>query len=822
MSGVRLPWVTSLIRSPGGRRALLIAPAAFVVLAGLAWGILSLTWPDHTVHMHVRWASGVTDAQRSDLERRFHLTQGTRSEGLTWEYQLADASTANIRAIVQNEQVADTAHLNRLRYRPEFSQDRLRHIVAYSLVVGGAGALVLLLFAAGSIRVGSPRLTWWSAIASTVRTPSDSTTRERVARPGSRIAGRATAAAVVVGIVTAAAMVSLAGARPLSAAGALAVLYGFGYVAGSLLVGRVDAELDLSLATIRTIAGLLLSTVAFLLSLVLSLPWFVGPVALVASTVSVRGARALVLPHVSLRVRWDGAAAGLLAAILLAPIALTYGYMAPGNFPPVFYNIDTAYTLEKVHAFVAADRYPPDSLSNVGVRRTYHYGSQAMAALISRSSGLLPHHALFLIVLPLLTAGVVAAAVAAARFLSTALPRSVTVPFLLLSIPSLTNPFWSRVGARLWSPENSAVWGILSNEGPNVGSDALILGSIAGIAAAASWGWVLPAFLIGAAILVKTTAGIALFSGFALAETWRAVRAKQLTSPQLVIAGAVFAATAVFFFVISFENNFRMEWSPLYYLREMAARGNLVWTGLDVFWLLLPAIIVLSAGIGDPDRRSTGFLLMGIAPLIVVNATRLDSIVLGGGGTGDDWFQTLHAVPFLLHAFVLSIVGCRWSQLGHGRRTAVLLAMVLAIAPVTVAAARYSLQLLEHPESGNDFVDNRSLAAALAVVPTTGTIVVTNDLRYPAGNFTRDYRQMQIPALFGHQAFAVNYAHEAVEERRGLQQLLQRAEWSGAIVDASRKYGWTHLLIRKDYVHPTPIPLERIFENESYEVFRFR
>jgi hypothetical protein len=82
--------------------------------------------------------------------------------------------------------------------------------------------------------------------------------------------------------------------------------------------------------------------------------------------------------------------------------------------------------------------------------------------------------------------------------------------------------------------------------------------------------------------------------------------------------------------------------------------------------------------------------------------------------------------------------------------------MALVVAPVAAAAARYSFQLLRDPASGNDFVDNRSLAEALAVIPTHGTIIVTNDLRYPAGNFTRDDRQMQIPALFGHQAFAVN------------------------------------------------------------------
>ena len=54
------------------------------------------------------------------------------------------------------------------------------------------------------------------------------------------------------------------------------------------------------------------------------------------------------------------------------------------------------------------------------------------------------------------------------------------------------------------------LWGILSNEGPNVGADFVILASLAGIAAAPVWGWALPAFLIGIAILVKTPTGVAL------------------------------------------------------------------------------------------------------------------------------------------------------------------------------------------------------------------------------------------------------------------------------------------------------------------------
>ena len=578
----------------------------------------------------------------------------------------------------------------------------------------------------------------------------------------------------------------------------MAAVYVFGYVVGSLLVERVDEEFGLAWGVIRTVAGLLLTTAGFLLSLVVSLPWFVVPGALVAAAVSIRRRALLSPPHVGRRFDLDGVVAAVLALIIVSPILLTVFSMARGAFPPVFYNIDTAYALEKVHALIVADTYPPDSLSNVGIHRTYHYGTQAMAALISRSSGLLPHHSMFGVVLPLLTAGVLAAAATAARYISPALPRSVSVPLLLLSIPTLANPFWGTLGQQLWNAASSSelslgqmigeygLWGILSNEGPNVGADFVILASLAGIAAASSWGWTLPAFLIGIAILVKTPTGVALIAGFALMEAWRAAVAKDLRpSPQALMAGGTFIATAVMFFLISFESNFQVEAYPLFHVREMVGRGNIPGLALDVVWMLLPVLIVLSAGITDPERRSAPFLWLVIAPLIVVNATRMDNTRPGGGGTGDDWFQMLHTVPFFIHAFTLSLASRRWEQLGRRRRTAFLLILALTIGPVAVAAAHYSVLLLRAPESGNDFVDNRSLAEALAVVPTRGTIIVTNDLRYPAGNFTRDDRQMQIPAIFGHQAFAVNYAHEAVEERRPLQQLLQQPAWSDAILDAA-------------------------------------
>jgi hypothetical protein len=524
----------------------------------------------------------------------------------------------------------------------------------------------------------------------------------------------------------------------------------------------------------------------------------------------------------------------VLTGVLLSPIVLTFFYMAPGPFPPVLYNIDTAYFLEKVHALVVTDAYPPASLSNVGIRRTYHYATQGMAALISRSSGLLPHHAVFMVVLPLLTAGAVAAAAATRRHLAGGLPLTVTLPLLLIATPSLGNSFWGKFGAQLWAAATSpgasidaivgdyAMWGFLSNEGQNIGGDFVILASIAGIVAARQWGWWLAVFLIGGAVLVKIPVGIALLAGFMLAHVWCAAIGKRvwLSSP-VVLAGGLFAAMYVAFFAISFESEYRVEAAPLAHVREIAGKSGLLLAGVDLLWLFLPALIVISARIYDPTKSGTPLALMAFAPILVVNATRLENISTGGGGTGGDWVQILHPVPFLLHAFALALAGRRWSQLGRGRRAAFLIALALTVLPVAGAASRYSLLLLRNPESGNEYVDNRPLAAALAVVPRTGSIIVTNDLRYPAGNFTRDDRQMQIPALFGHQAFAVNYAHEAVAERRGLQRLLQQPEWSDAIDEAARTHGWTHLLIRKDYMHPAPVPLELLVENQDYAVFRF-
>lgn len=617
-----------------------------------------------------------------------------------------------------------------------------------------------------------------------------------------------------------------------SALAAVVVVHLLGYVVGALLVEPKADRTSLALGVVRLIAGLLLTSVGFLLSLALSLPWLAGPVALFVGAVAVHGREAFDPPHPDFTFSWDGAVTGMISVAALSPLVIAAVRMALGEFPPVFFNVDTPYFLEKVHALVTATAFPPESLSVVGGRWPYHYGVHGLAALISRSSGVAPHHSLFLIVFPLLAGGIVAAAVLLARQLGPALPSVVAVPMLLVSVPTLWYRFWqSHVPVLQDGPFQSVtghweIWGLAANVGHNVAAHFLVLASLAGIAIAPTSGWRLPVFLVGVSVVFKSPTGIALVAGFTLAQTYRAAAARSVRP--LIPAATAAALFGVLYFavwVLPSSTASRTELFPLFYVKYLAYRDRLPGFFLDAAWLLLPAVIVLPvlpARRDDGGLRSLPLLLFAAAPFIVVNVWHPVGVKTGIGAD-DDWGQIMSPVPILVHAFVLSVVGARWTTLRY-LRAPLLGVIALSVVPPVCAAAWYSRLLIVEPQQGHEFVDNRLIAAALKVIPTKNTIIVTNDLRYPAEQFQREDRQMQIPALFGHQAFASNFAYEWYDfsaERRELQQLLSAGSWSDAIVRAARRHHWTHLLIRKDYAHPNPIPLELIFENESYSVFRF-
>ena len=61
----------------------------------------------------VRWATELDASLRSEIERRYTLEDGRREDGRTWTYTLHDQRPQNLRAIVLDPHVEDTANIDR-------------------------------------------------------------------------------------------------------------------------------------------------------------------------------------------------------------------------------------------------------------------------------------------------------------------------------------------------------------------------------------------------------------------------------------------------------------------------------------------------------------------------------------------------------------------------------------------------------------------------------------------------------------------------------------------------------------------------------------
>jgi hypothetical protein len=116
----------------------------FVVGSAAAAGVLAAIIPARNAPINVRWRPDLTPSQRLSFERRFRLSAGHQAEGTTWSYDLADSSFANIRAIVRDPVVEDTAHINRRFFRPEFGFDREARVTIGALLTGTALAILAL------------------------------------------------------------------------------------------------------------------------------------------------------------------------------------------------------------------------------------------------------------------------------------------------------------------------------------------------------------------------------------------------------------------------------------------------------------------------------------------------------------------------------------------------------------------------------------------------------------------------------------------------------------------------------------------------------
>jgi len=107
-------------------RLLLAGGALCLVLAAVLFGQLGQTLQPAGAGVQVRWAPGADAIAKQAAELRYRLLEGRELEGRTWSYLLADTSRENVRALVGDPAVEDTANIDRAAFRVDRDSTRGR------------------------------------------------------------------------------------------------------------------------------------------------------------------------------------------------------------------------------------------------------------------------------------------------------------------------------------------------------------------------------------------------------------------------------------------------------------------------------------------------------------------------------------------------------------------------------------------------------------------------------------------------------------------------------------------------------------------------
>jgi hypothetical protein len=566
--------------------------------------------------------------------------------------------------------------------------------------------------------------------------------------------------------------------------------------------------------------------------------------------------------------------------IALLPFLVHAFWSARGVFSEYFFFVDNAWHLNLVQSLLRYEIYPPISLGDHAFQVHYHNLHALLAALFSSLTGVTPHFGLFGLVFlfsmayflsataKLLTVlgvrqGIMLAIVTV--IVCGGMPENFFPPPRSWDFLSLTTfefhvvlPLRDRVSEFLEDPFLGYQQII---EPPYMISATAILGFALSFDVVARtvrkdyltspiiFILLFAIFAVAKAILaVSVGIGVGLFSIFTF------LRDKNRLDVAIPVAAGI-AMTASFFW-IGPGNTFL---SPPLLSGHVIDRGGIGWSfgtpspllfsqsRMLLYWWTLATYCTLAmilrfaevrtrpSGLATPMMNPIDLAMMFfVLPFLLVFFANFEI-------PGFVQFITPAAyLAFTLVMVMLARIGERGGR-PYWR--------ILAIAPVifllilnTIPSIYYSLRTALEPEYGVASVSNRSLAEVLEVVPIGDSVLVTNDIHFPAVNPEKRALGNAYPmaAVFGHKGFNLDkygpinpfywaksaskklIPTELIQDQLDLQKLLTADVWpSKQIKDLHRKYGLTHLVIRKNYPHAIDIPLKKLRENSEYAIYEF-
>ena len=605
---------------------------------------------------------------------------------------------------------------------------------------------------------------------------------------------------------------------------ALGFLLILAYLASSDLISAPDRRPTLAQAVTASTLGLVCLGFVLLLLRWLSLPLFIMVAILfAAAAMTAYRRRGFLLPRLDAASGLSHVMIAVIAAFVL-PGAIGGLMMAVGEYPGVFFNADTPYRLTHTYELIEDRGLPPLSLSNLGIRLGYHYAAPATAASVALITGL-PVHASFFITIAIAILGIVAITILLANSVRGKIPFLLAFSLMLISTPLLGLSL--AKATREWNSDPQ----LFQNHFPDItvylGTFLFLITLYASFDLRNARRSMLAVLAVALLAVTKTgylpTAGLVLLAG-AIVQSYCSRNPTWLLLP----AGAFVASLAVTT-ITGTSSNVQLGFQPFFLFEHFPTKAAKY--GLDLLLLVVPAIgYAWLAGTpknASPTQRARLWIicialvgLMGYLNLFGGYTIRSD----GSREPYGNLIEPLKVTAKLLVVATILVLAAYWNPARRKLNIAIILYFACIIVLSLSHRTMHALKLYFQPESGHEYVDNRAIAKALVSIPVPESVIVTNDLRYPANNYKRDQRQMQIPAIFGHQAYAANTVYEVytdVGQRLAWQRLLANSTWDPEIVEIARDQGWTHLLINKGAPHPSRIPLKMLFDNTNYSVYAF-
>ena len=513
-----------------------------------------------------------------------------------------------------------------------------------------------------------------------------------------------------------------------------------------------------------------------------------------------------------------GELAGALALVVGSslPVLLMGARMAAGDFPAEFFAADTPHFLSHVHALATTGSYPPPSLETYGFAFKYHYGFQAFAALLSLLTQLKRHFVMFAVAVPLMEilAGLLLYDIC--RRL-TGRPGAALLSLLIVLLGSkqyLVNYLDPSAWEFVTRAEN---FDFRYAHPPSLAGLLVALCSVRCILEFERRNMRLAAlFFVVMLPLFKTPYLVPVGAGLALAYL---LELRKRFRPDLVAEIALAGLLSLLCLTV-FAGNAAGSRAEAGFAVPGFLRMTMAWQSET---LLILGALVAATALATRMPLSEGLrrlLLFVVSPYLLFSLFRFEN--------GNEYqifdlalkLAALFASVYFVSAW-LDRAGKRVS--GHAVAVAVLIGLA---GPGAISLAHHVYIVTVHPERGHEYVDNRALADALRHIPVAGSLIATNDVRYPANHYVRNYRQFQLAGLFGHRNLAADLWYGDMSAQDKLRyaawtRLFQEGSWPAAQIDRLRqRIPITHVLIHKSYAHASDIPLGLVYENGDYAVYR--